>query len=91
MKKIILDFKGLDSKEQIQGDLAEKMEFPLYYGRNLDALYDCLTDIMEPTAIMCSLPEKTDGCLPEGYLGKICRTFQDAEADNGNLAVFFGR
>ena len=26
MKKIILDFKGLDSKEQIQGYLAEKME-----------------------------------------------------------------
>lgn len=89
MRKVELDFKELDSKEAIQKYLAEKMKFPHYYGRNLDALYDCLTDIREPTAIACNMPQKAEDSWLEGYLNKICRTFQDAEADNGNLAVFF--
>lgn len=56
MRKIVLDFHGLRTRKEIHEYLAEKMEFPEYYGRNLDALYDCLTDISEPTAIACRLP-----------------------------------
>lgn len=90
MKKIMLDFNGMDSREEIQEYLAEKMDFPYYYGRNLDALYDCLTDICEPTAVACRLFKNQEDSPLAGYLNKVCRTFQDAEADNGYLAVFFG-
>lgn len=31
--------------------LAETLDFPEWYGRNLDALHDCLTDIREETEI----------------------------------------
>lgn len=55
MRKIVLDFCGLKTRKEIHEYLADKMEFPEYYGRNLDALYDCLTDISEPTAIGCRL------------------------------------
>lgn len=91
MKKVVLDFNGLDSKEEIQEYLAGKMKFPFYYGRNLDALYDCLTDISEPTAIALNISETWEANRPECYLDKLYRTFKDAEQDNRNLAVFFGK
>ncbi len=28
------------------------LAFPAYYGRNLDALWDCLTDLEDPTAVV---------------------------------------
>lgn len=34
--------------------LGEALDFPSYYGRNLDALWDCLTDLDAPTAVVWS-------------------------------------
>ena len=51
MKNIELDFKDLYTPRQIHEYIAEKLDFPGYYGKNLDALYDCLTDICEETEI----------------------------------------
>lgn len=42
--KIILDGKRMTSKEEAHAYLKEALDLPAYYGRNLDALYDCLTD-----------------------------------------------
>ena len=44
MREIILDARELVEKEPAHIYLAEMFEFPDYYGRNLDALYDCLTE-----------------------------------------------
>ena len=39
---------GLDA---IHSQLADALHFPAYYGRNLDALYDCLTEVEEDVRI----------------------------------------
>ncbi len=102
MRKVILDFRGLYSRDALHEYIGQQMRFPYYYGRNLDALYDCLTDITQPTAIGCYFPEDGDYQLEEdreearrnrmeAYLEKLRQTFLDAEEDNQNLAVFFGR
>ncbi len=61
MRKITLDFGDAASvaalsRREIHEYIAEKMAFPDYYGHNLDALYDCLTDITEPTAVGLAIP-----------------------------------
>lgn len=33
--------------KQLHGLLAQYLELPQWYGRNLDALYDCLTELPE--------------------------------------------
>lgn len=106
MRKVILNFRGLYSREAIHEYIAQQMGFPHYYGRNLDALFDCLTDITEPTAVGCYFPEPedmkeeplTEEELQEvrwnrmkDYLVRIQETFLDAEDENRNLAVFIGR
>ncbi len=51
MKEIIIDCKDINSRYQLHERLAEKLGFPEWYGNNLDALHDCLTDINEETEI----------------------------------------
>lgn len=39
-------------KAALLAALAEEMHLPGYFGRNLDALWDALTDLTEPTAVL---------------------------------------
>lgn len=40
-----LDGKEIRDRKQLHDTLAMELQFPVWYGANLDALYDCLTDI----------------------------------------------
>lgn len=40
-----IDFKGLKSRESMLKAVAAALGFPPHFGVNLDALYDCLTDL----------------------------------------------
>jgi len=40
-----IDFDKLRSKESMLKKAAGALEFPAHFGANLDALYDCLTDL----------------------------------------------
>lgn len=93
MKKVILDFGIPGSKREVHEYIAEEMHFPEYYGHNLDALYDMLTSITEPTAIGLFKPapalEDIDIDLMI-YIDRVCEVFEDAESSNPDLAVIFG-
>lgn len=43
--RIKLDLSNVADEEAFHDIVAAKLEFPAYYGRNLDALWDCLTDL----------------------------------------------
>ena len=45
--KYILDGKKMVSKEETHKYLKETFGFPEYYGENLDALHDCLTEMKD--------------------------------------------
>lgn len=47
MKNITIDCKNITDKEAFHRVLADAFCFPDWYGHNLDALYDCLTDLEE--------------------------------------------
>lgn len=40
-----VDFKGMKSRESMLKAVAAALAFPAHFGVNLDALYDCLTDL----------------------------------------------
>lgn len=44
MKIIRVDLREFETKQEIQEYLKKECDFPEYYGCNLDALYDCLSE-----------------------------------------------
>ena len=52
MREIIIECENL-SPAQLHGKIGEALAFPSWYGANLDALYDCLTDLEEDTHLIC--------------------------------------
>ena len=86
MRKIEIDLRDFESIEEMHDRIAAAMAFPSYYGRNLDALYDCLTDIAEDTCVAVYGPadeERAD------FARRVQLTFEDAEEENDHLCAFF--
>lgn len=77
---IKLDAKDFENAAQVHDYLAEQLEFPRYYGRNLDALNDCLGDICEPTRFeTCCKDYHTK------WFKKICHSIKHAAKHNDNI------
>ena len=81
MKNITLDCSAIADKLALHIALAKALSFPDYYGKNLDALYDCLTDIREDTTLTL---------LHFGTLDSFRSGFQAVleEAENENPHLF---
>ena len=52
MRKIYLNGKAMRDREQMHAYLRKRLKLPEYYGNNLDALYDCLTEWREETELI---------------------------------------
>ncbi len=89
MHKIILDGQYLLEKEMAHVYLQEKLDLPEYYGKNLDALYDCLTEFVNTEIHICTSFDEELQKEKTGYFYKIIRVFQVAEKENRDLKVTF--
>ena len=67
-----------DGMTAIHEQLAAALAFPHWYGRNLDALHDCLTEIPRDVTITLLWPELLSG---------LKRVLTDAAEDNPHLTV----
>ena len=76
MNEIVL--YGEEMEENPHEYIKEKLDFPDYYGENLDALYDCLTEIDDKIIII-----KDSSLLDEDLID----TFKDASVENPNLKL----
>ncbi len=52
MQIITLDGARMTDRRATHLYLAQTLRFPVYYGRNLDALYDCLTEFLPGSIII---------------------------------------
>ena len=84
MKKVLLDCEKLLQREQAHLYLAQRLDFPDYYGKNLDALFDCLTEIGECTIV---LEGGADLCNNDSYVVKVLRVLEEAVRANPNLRL----
>lgn len=83
---IILEGSAMTDRAAAHSHLAQRLELPTYYGRNLDALYDVLTDIGTETEIILNDP----GVVVElmGKYGEaLLSTMQEAAEENPKLIV----
>lgn len=79
---ITIDCTGLEDARQLHELLKKELDFPDYYGYNLDALFDCLTDIARDTTI------RLEGFLELGeWRCRFANTFANAALENSCLDI----
>ncbi|NLB79239.1 MAG: barstar family protein [Clostridiaceae bacterium] len=86
MKTIVIDGKFMTSKKKAHEYLAKRLSFPDYYGKNLDALHDCLLDISTPTNIVFYNKKYLDIIL-NSYAHIMLKTFMHASEENNFLTI----
>lgn len=84
---VILDGEKMTTKESAHDHLYEQFSFPAYYGRNLDALYDLLSAISQPTQILLASRDAMIEAL-DTYGDEMLETFEQAAAENPNITFF---
>ena len=80
MKRVELIASQLTEKETLHDVLARELQLPEWYGRNLDALYDCLTELKDVELVLIGWPD-------EGYLAKVRRVIVDAVWNNEHVTL----
>jgi len=83
MRELILDQNEFADAAAVHRALADGLDFPDYYGANLDALYDCLGEICEPTRLVVRRAEGES----QAWFERFCVVLNDAAEENECLDV----
>jgi RNAse (barnase) inhibitor barstar len=67
VRRVRLDGSLITSGEQFLDAVAAALDFPGYFGRNWNALDDCLFDINEPTIVEWTHADRLADADPESY------------------------
>ena len=84
--RAVLDGGSVDSREALHRALKDALSLPDWYGNNLDALFDCLTDLHEPTELTVLNARKLRESLG-GYAQALLHVLRDSERENEKLVV----
>lgn len=83
---IYLDCARFQSREILHDTLAELLDFPAYYGRNLNALFDLLTERGEQTELVLRNRSLLSDHLG-GYGTAFLEVLFDAARENPALSI----
>ncbi len=90
MKEVIIDGAVIHTKDNLHDTFAKELGFPEWYGRNLDALYDCLTDLNEDVLIRLEDFDDLEEHLPV-YAGIVVRIVRRASRENPRITYTVDR
>ena len=83
---VVLNGKRMDTREHAHSHLAHRLRLPDWYGRNLDALCDCLGEINVPTVILLRNARFMKQSLGD-YGGKLVSVLSAMTGENPNLSL----
>jgi ribonuclease inhibitor len=85
-KEYVLDCENMTDRERAHEYIAEELDFPDYYGKNLDALFDCLTEMEECSILFINLDALE---MLGDYSGAMLAVFEEAEQANEDLTIIY--
>ncbi|KAA8993836.1 barstar family protein [Affinibrenneria salicis] len=62
-KSITLNFSSIKTVDELYDELSLKLGFPDFFGRNIDAVIDCMFGVRYPDEGMIKVNVSEDGCL----------------------------
>ncbi len=84
MKIVILDGRKMTDRETAHLYLKKKLSLPEYYGKNLDALFDCLCEMNGTQIVLTYVAEMKDNL--RRYADNIINVFEAAEEKNPKIS-----
>lgn len=87
MQTLIIDGQDLYGQKDLHDYLAKALDFPSYYGANLDALHDMLTSLQEVTNIYLLNLDALADHIGSGYTKKLVKLLLDVEEKNAFLTI----
>ena len=88
MDEYLIDLSGVTDKDSLHRCLRDALPLPEWYGNNLDALYDSMTEMSVPVTIRFLGAEKAQDRLGD-YFEMFRRVLQDVQSDLPGLTVLF--
>lgn len=88
MREFTLDCTQITDKTDLHKTLCEGLNFPDWYGNNLDALYDCLTGITDDICIIVDGFDDLEEKLGK-YALSMRKAMLQAADDNEKIRVAF--
>ena len=86
MQVQILYGNEIHSKEQLHELLIQRLPLPAYYGKNLDALHDCLTELSSPLELY--IYDVDILCNNLGNYGKqLLNVLEDCQKENAMIRI----
>ena len=85
--RVILDCEKLSCRRPAHEYLQQALGLPAYYGKNLDALFDCLTELCDCTLV---LRGRDQLACSGGYGARILRVLEEAARSNPRLTLETG-
>jgi RNAse (barnase) inhibitor barstar len=79
VRTVHLDGHRVDSKDDFMGAVAEALDFPPYFGRNWDALDECLAEVVQPTRVEWSASDRLRHADPDAFEAAV-RCFAETPA-----------
>lgn len=83
---VILDGTLIMNREMLHDTLSVALRLPAWYGRNLDALYDCLTDVQEETVVILRDQAAFEEHL-DGYGRKLLKLLEEVSRENQHIRL----
>ena len=84
MKIFILDGSRFTSKQEAHEYIQRTLGFPSYYGKNLDALDDCLSELSRDVGVIMTGADVARSALG-GYADGILEDFEDVLGVKGRF------
>lgn len=82
MEQCILDCAAITNRDELHKALKQTLHLPDWYGENLDALFDCLTDIGTETELILQNSRTLEQALGSDYALALRQTLEDASLEN---------
>jgi len=89
VKVVLLNGFQITDRAQLHLQLARVLELPEWYGGNLDALLDCLSDPCPPTVLQILGMDGLEGALGADYADSLRRVLTRAHRENPSFRALW--
>ena len=86
MSEYIIDLDGVETEEDVQDRVVDSLPLPDYYGRNLDALYDVLSEQGDEMDITIVNREGADQDI-QPYIDDLVEVMEDVSTQVDDFTV----